>query len=207
MLMQNVIADANVHGNRYRQPVRRGEHAQVPVGIVARRNAPSDILTQAEPQIGGLADPVVQLAGFLPQPKFAGANIARHRLGSRPDPRQLVIVNRPGAIHGDVAQRTALEQIDDVPVNARPQNVRAHHQNPRRAGLARRHDTPRHLAQLRMRVLRRGILQTQPTLDVQIVGPLRQRLHQQPPAVEQRVLTLHGAHAGNRVPSNSSRQR
>ena len=81
----------------------------------------------------GLADPVVQLAGLAPQSELAGADVARHALGGGADAGQFVIVDRAGAVHGDVVDEAALDQVDDVAVDAGAKHVRAHHQDAGRA--------------------------------------------------------------------------
>src|SRR6202034_2010893 len=66
MLMQNVVADADVRRNRYGTAVARGEHAQILPRIGAFHDAPARVLTESQAASGSLAHPVVQLAGFVP---------------------------------------------------------------------------------------------------------------------------------------------
>ena len=108
------------------------------------------------PSARGLGDPVVQLAGLAPQSELAGADVARHALGGGADARQFVIVNRAGAVHGDVIDEAALHQIDDVAVHAGAQHVRAHHEDARRAALPRRDQPRRDLGQVADANMRSG---------------------------------------------------
>ena len=73
MLVDDVVPDAGVHRHRHAQPVCGGEDAQVLVRIIARRDAPADVLARGrDDSRGRLADPVVQLAGLPPQAELAG---------------------------------------------------------------------------------------------------------------------------------------
>ena len=51
-----------------------------------------------------------------------------------PKRASFVIVDGAGAVHGDVIDEAALHQVDEVAVDAGAQDVRAHHQDARRAG-------------------------------------------------------------------------
>src|SRR5205823_10615235 len=129
MLVQNIVADPYVDGDRYRQAIRGSESTQVFMWIVALLNATAHILAEPEPEAGRFGDPVVKLAGLLPQTKLTGADIAGYRLCGRADAGEFVIVDGAGSVHGDVAQDAALQQIANVPVDSRPQHVRPHHEN------------------------------------------------------------------------------
>ena len=59
---------------------------------------------------GGLADPVVEFAGFAPEAELAGADVASDALGGGADAGQFVIVNGSGAVHGDVIDEAALHR-------------------------------------------------------------------------------------------------
>src|SRR5579872_4071756 len=102
-----------------------------------------------------------------------------------------------------MGQRTALQQIDDMAVDSGAQNVRAHHQNSRGAGLRSRRDALGYIGKLRMRVLGRCIAERQPAAYFQIARARRKRLNDQLAAVEALILALH---AENKVWSSSSRQ-
>ena len=54
------------------------------------------------------------------------------------------------------SMQAALDQVDDVAVDARAQHVRAHHEDARRAALRAPRDAGRDFGQLRMRERRRG---------------------------------------------------
>ena len=79
------------------------------MGKVAERDTPADVFAQPQLLRGGLANPVVELAGLAPQAELAAADVARDALGRRADARQFVVVNRAGAVDGDVVEQTALQ--------------------------------------------------------------------------------------------------
>ena len=98
----------------------------------------------------GLGYPVVQLAGFPPKTEFAGADVASHAFGGGADAREFVIVDHTCAVHRDVVDETALDEVDDVAVDSRAQHMRSHHQN---AGCAQAFgfdETPRDFPQVLM---------------------------------------------------------
>ena len=99
--------------------------------IVAGGDAPADVLAQAQVLRGGLANPLVQFAGFRPQAELAGADVAVHALGGGTDAGQFVVVYGARAVHRDVVDGAAFQQVDDVPVDAAAQHVSSHHQDPR----------------------------------------------------------------------------
>ena len=78
-------------------------------------------------------DPFVEFAGFPPKTELAGADVAGDALCGGADACEFVIVDRARAVHGDVVDAAALDQIDDVAVDAGAEHVRAHHQDARRA--------------------------------------------------------------------------
>ena len=135
-------------------------------------DAPAEVFAQAERACGGLADPVVQLAGFPPQAELAGADVAGDAFGGGADARQFVIVDGARAVHGDVIQEAALHQVDQMAVDAGAQHVGAHHEDARRAGRARLRQAPGHDGQIRMREGRRRVGERQPAIQVQIVASL-----------------------------------
>ena len=86
-----------------------------------------------EAELSRFADPVIEFGGFSPKTELAGADIACNAFSGRADARQLIIVNGSSAVHCDMCDDALLEQIDDMPVNARAQNVGAHHEDTRRS--------------------------------------------------------------------------
>src|SRR5207253_4647244 len=101
MLMNDVVTDAGMNGGRYRKTIARGEDTQVAMRPGALQYAAAYILAQAQRTGSRLRDPVVQFAGFTPQAKFSGADVARHAFGGGSDARQLEVVDRSRAVHGD----------------------------------------------------------------------------------------------------------
>ena len=130
------------------------------------------------------ANPVVQLARLAPQSEFARAYVAIDALGGGANAREFVVVNGAGAVHGDVIDQAAFHQIDDVPVDARAQHMRAHHEDPRRAGGFRGSQARGNDGQVRMLERRGGVVEREPAVQVQIVLTLGERLDQQARAVE-----------------------
>ena len=78
----------------------------------------------------------VQFAGFTPQSEFAAANISRDTLGGGSNSRQFIVVNRARAVHRDVIDPSALNQVDNMPVYSSSQHMRAHHQDARGAAFS-----------------------------------------------------------------------
>src|SRR5438270_4438470 len=95
-----------------------GEYGKLLVRIAGAFNPAADVFAEAQRQAGGLADPIVKFAVFLPQAKFAGADVAVHALRSGADAGQFVIVDGPRSVHGDVVDAAALREVDDVAVHA-----------------------------------------------------------------------------------------
>ena len=48
MLVQNIVADAHVHGHRHVRAPRRRQHAQVAMRKIAFRDPPADIFAEAQ---------------------------------------------------------------------------------------------------------------------------------------------------------------
>ena len=155
------------------------------------RDAAADVFAQPQALRGGLANPVVELAGLAPQSEFAAADVACDALGGGADARQFVVVNRARAVDGDVIEHAALDEVDDLAIDAGAQHVCAHHENARGARALRRDDARGDIIQLRMGVSERSILEGQPIVEVQIVGALRQRAKPQTGAVEEEIFTGH----------------
>ena len=101
---------------------------------------------------------------------------------------KFVVVDRAGAVHGDVVDETALHQVDDVPVHAGAEHVRAHHQDAARLRcLALLADAPAMAGQIGM-LERRGLLvERQASGSAADRDTLGERQHAQAGAVEQRV--------------------
>jgi len=136
VLVEDVIADAHVQGHRDREPPGGRHHAQVTMRVIALGYAPAGVLAQTQLARGCFPDPVVRLARFAPQPELGGTNVARDALRGGSDAREFVVVDSPGAIHGDMVDGAALEHVDDVPVDVGADDMRPHHEDPRRAPLA-----------------------------------------------------------------------
>src|ERR1700730_8290786 len=126
MFVRNVVSDSYVDGGRDGQTVSRREDTEWAMRELAEVDATPDIFPEAERQLRGLSDPIVDLAGFAPHPKLAGADVAVHALGGGADAGQFVIVNHAGTVHGHVIDETALHQIDDVAVHSGANYVGAH---------------------------------------------------------------------------------
>src|ERR1022692_1096691 len=131
VLVNDVVADAHVHGHRHAGAPGGGENRKLAVRVAARIDAAADVFAEAERFGGGLPNPIVQLAGLAPETEFAGADVAVDAFGGGAEAGQFVIVNGAGAVHGDVIDEAALHQVDDVAVDARAQDMRAHHRSTR----------------------------------------------------------------------------
>ena len=64
-----------------------------------------------------------------PQAELAGLDVAGDALGGGADQGELPVVDRAGAVHGDVRHQPALHQVDEVARHAGPEDVGAHHQD------------------------------------------------------------------------------
>src|SRR5215831_17596933 len=138
MFVNDVVPDSGMYRDRHAQSIRRGKDRETAMRIVALLDPATDVLAETQTLRRGLANPFVQFAGFLPEAKLAGANVAVDALRGRADPRQLVVVDRACAVHRDVVDVAALHQVDQVPVDARAKDVRPHQQNTGCAAIARR---------------------------------------------------------------------
>ena len=112
------------------QPVRGGEHATRPCAGSRPPRSPGRWLS---PRPRPSFTPV-GMASFI-------SPVSRHRPNSpvrtyratlsvlAPMQGELPVVDRPGAVHGDVRDEPAFHQVDEVPLHAGPEDVRAHHQD------------------------------------------------------------------------------
>ena len=101
-----------------------------------------------------------------------------------PKRASFVIVDRAGAVHGDVIDEAALDEVDDVAVDAAAQDVRAHHEDARGAGGFGGGEARGDGGQVGMVEGRRGVGEREPAVQVQIVLSLGEGLYQQARAVE-----------------------
>src|SRR5207249_3212206 len=75
VLVDDVVTDAGVNGEGNTSAPGGGRDREIAVRVGAFVNAAADVFAEAERAGGGFADPVVQLAGFLPETEFAGADV------------------------------------------------------------------------------------------------------------------------------------
>src|ERR1700693_917716 len=108
MFINDIVADPGVNSGWNRQPVGRGQDAQIPVRVVAFENPPPDVLTQSQRETLPFRDPIVQLASFAPQAEFTGPDVSSHAFGGGALAGQLVVVNGTRAIHSNVINEAAL---------------------------------------------------------------------------------------------------
>ena len=159
-----------------------GEDGEVAVRVIAGVDAAAHVFAEAERFGGCLADPIVQLAG---------ADVAVYAFRGGAEAGQFVIVDGAGAVHGDVVDEAALQQIDDVAVDAGTQDVRAHHEDTCRAGRFGTGQARGDGGQIGVLKRGGGVAEREPAVQVQIVLALGQRLDQQARAVEL-FISAHG---------------
>ncbi len=95
-------------------------------------NPAAYVFAESELVASRLSDPIVQLSSFRPQTELTSLDVTLDALCSRADAGEFVIMNRARAIDRDVGDESAFQQVDDVAIDARSQNMRAHHQDSRR---------------------------------------------------------------------------
>ena len=127
-------------------------------GKVAFLDSPPHIFTQAQREVRGFANDVIQITGFAPEAEFTAADVTRHAFRGGADARQLVIVNRARAVHGDVSNKSALDEVDHITAGPGFDDVRAHHQDAGRAFVPGGNQPLGHFRQLRMREFGRRLI-------------------------------------------------
>ena len=137
MLVSDVVPYAHMQSHRYIQIVGVRQDADIPVLEAFRVNPASEVLAQPETEAGGIDRPVVQDSGLVPQSELSRADIAGDALGSSPDPRELEVVDRSRAVHRDMREDAAPQQVDHLARHAGLDHVRSHHQD---AGAGTRRD-------------------------------------------------------------------
>ena len=194
VLVRNVVTDADVHGHRDAELVSIRQDADIAMREVLGDDPAAEILAKAESQAGGVDRPVVQNAGIVPEAKLPGPDVAGDTLGRGADARQFEIVDGTGTVHGDMRERSAAEQVDDLSRHARLDHVRAHHQNPRAGSATRqpRRDNCERLLQARIG-LRGLLLYLQQVAEIHVVGSLGQGPDDQLRAVKGLVFRFHRA--------------
>jgi hypothetical protein len=174
MLMNNVVADTNMNRGRDRAAMGSRQHAELAMGVIALKNVPADAFPNS--LAAGIANPIVQLAGLLPQPELPSLDVARNTLRGGADSSQLIVVNNARPVHCHMGEETSLQQVDDVAIHARPQDVGSHHEHDSGAFPARFQEPFSDRRQIGVFKGRSWIVQLQPVLDGQVMRSLRQGL-------------------------------
>ena len=73
------------------------------IGFASMRRA--DVLAEPEPAAAASRIQSFNSPVSLPQAEFAGADVAGHAFGGGADAGEFVVVDRAGAVHGDVLER------------------------------------------------------------------------------------------------------
>src|SRR5437660_11368774 len=105
-------------------------------------------------------------------------------------------MNRPGAVHGNQIDEPAFEQIDQLPLDARPEHMRADRQNPSRPGCPCREQSLGEERDCRMLKLTRRV-EWQEVVERQIMMSIGERPNPQARAVELRI--WHGSSLSNQL--------
>src|SRR6185312_771176 len=137
MLVDDVVTDTGVDRGRNGKPVRGSKDAEIAMWKIAIENTTANVLSEAKVERACLRHPVVNFARLIPQSELPIADVARHAFRRGADPRKLIFVDCAGAIHRDMANETALHQIDNVAVDSGSNQVRAEDQDAGGPGLAR----------------------------------------------------------------------
>ena len=136
------------------------------------------------PSLTPLRDGVVHAAGLFPQAELAGRDVAGDALGAGADQGELPVVDRPGAVHGDERDQPALHQVDEVPLRAGAQDVRAHHQDAGRPALPSPRRSRWPMSGMDGWANVDGRVERLEDVEREIVLPLRERLEAELRAVE-----------------------
>src|SRR5688500_5630967 len=163
MLVQNVVADADVNSRRYRAAPCRGENTEIAMREIAGGNTSADVFSKSQSAPCGFLDHFVEFSRFAPKPEFARLNIARDALGGCANARELPVVNRSRSVERDMGQHATLEQINEMAVYSSAQHVRSHDQNARGVLPSRGGEALRNRSQLRVLEGRRRIVQRKPS--------------------------------------------
>src|SRR5262245_42143449 len=129
MLVNDVIADANMYGDGNTQPHRRSEHTYILVWELTIEDCPPNGFAEAQPSFCSGIDDVVDPSRFPPQAELPGPNVPGDALRRRADQRQFPIMYRPRSVHGDVRDRPPFHQINEVTGHAGTEYVSTTHQN------------------------------------------------------------------------------
>src|SRR5216683_2732272 len=121
MLMQYVVADANVDRDRDTEAYSRGQHADVFMGTRSVEDGPAERFAQADLGRSG-RDHIVHAAGFLPEAELSRLDIPGHAFRGCPDEGELPIVNGSRAVHGDMIDPAALHHLNQETSDSRPEN-------------------------------------------------------------------------------------
>jgi hypothetical protein len=130
MLVDDVAAEGDVHGDRDSQLERPGHHADVPVGQVCLHDAPSQGLAEARAVARRLRRRLVQRkAGLRSHAEASVMQHRRHVLGGRPHGRHLPVVDGARSVQGDRRDRPLLEELHHHWPQPDLDHVRAHGQD------------------------------------------------------------------------------
>jgi hypothetical protein len=129
VLVQDVVADADVDRNGDSEPHRGGQDADVLVRKRAVQDRPAERLAQPQTGVGTASNDVIHPPGFLPEAKFARADVAGHALCGGADEGEFPVVNRSGAVHADVRDQAAFHHVDEIAADSGAEDVSAHQQN------------------------------------------------------------------------------
>lgn len=87
----------------------------------------ADGFAQAFIALRGLADDVVQPAGFLPEAELADVDPAGDVFAGAADESEFEVVNDPRPVGGDVGDQPSFDQVDDVARETQLNGVTAEH--------------------------------------------------------------------------------
>ena len=146
--MDGVGADRDMHRRRDPGARRPGEQADVAVRSGTRLERASPRLAEAIVVGSGLArDAIHERTGLVHHAERAGLKMGVDVLGGAPEHRQLDVVDRGRAVHGEVADDATLDQGQQARRDADLHDVATGHHDDRSLRAIGRDDTRHHLAQ------------------------------------------------------------
>ncbi len=157
VLVDDVLADGHVDRHRHAQANAGRQHARLTIGELLLLDHPPESFAQADAAPRGGDGGLVDSARLLPQTELAAGDVPGHALAGPADHGQLEVVDRPGAVEGQVREQSPLHEVDQERSVAFAEHVGSAGED-HRPPVGRRRDDP--LGQPRQRGVGKGLPRT-----------------------------------------------
>src|SRR5207237_4911612 len=111
MLVYDIVTDADMYRDWHSEANPGSQYAQVLVRERTLPNGSPQRFAEADAGFRTGSDGIVHPSGFFPEPELAGADVPRYTLRAGADQGEFPIMDRSGAVHGNVIEEAALHQL------------------------------------------------------------------------------------------------